>query len=113
MSATQSGTPRPAHGLLGLAWPARAVLRAKPLLFLAGLFPLGWWVWLGVQGGLTANPIECLMRSSGTWVLVWLLITLGITPVRRMLGQPALVRMRRICGLFAFFYALLHFFAYA
>lgn len=113
MSATQPGASRPAHGLLGPAWPAKAVSRAKPLLFLAGLFPLARWIWLGVAGGLTANPIEFLTRSSGTWALVWLLITLGITPLRRLLGQPALVRMRRMCGLFAFFYAFLHFSAWA
>lgn len=113
MSATQPGASRPAHGPLGRAWPAKSISRAKPLLFLAGLFPLARWIWLGVAGGLTANPIEFLTRSSGTWALVWLLITLGITPVRRMLGQPALVRVRRMCGLFAFFYAFLHFSAWA
>jgi len=113
MSATPTGGNRPVQGLLGPAWPAKHVSRAKPLLFLFGLFPLGRWIWLGMQGGLTANPIEFLTRSSGTWALVWLLITLGITPLRRMLGQPALVRLRRMCGLFAFFYAFLHFSAWA
>jgi len=94
-------------------WAASSVARYKPLLFVWGLFPVARWVWLGTQGGLTANPVEFLTRSSGTWALVWLLLTLAVTPVRRMLGQPALVRVRRMCGLFAFFYAALHAFAWA
>lgn len=95
------------------SWSAKSIGRFKPLVFLCGLVPVGRWVWLGLGDGLTANPIEFLTRSSGTWALVWLLITLGVTPVRRMLGQPALVRVRRMCGLFAFFYAFLHFSAWA
>ena len=56
----------------------------------------------GLNNGLTANPVEFLTRSSGTWTLVCLLVTLAITPLRRLTGQPALVRLRRMCGLFAF-----------
>ena len=78
-------------------WAASSVARYKPLLFVWGLFPVARWVWLGTQGGLTANPVEFLTRSSGTWALVWLLLTLAVTPVRRMLGHPALVRVRRMC----------------
>ena len=96
-----------------MSWNAASVSRFKPLVFAGGLFPVARWVWLGATSGLTANPIEFLTRSSGTWALVWLLICLGVTPVRRMLGQPALVRIRRMCGLFAFFYAFLHFTAWA
>jgi sulfoxide reductase heme-binding subunit YedZ len=88
---------------------AKAVGRFKPLLFIAGLMPFARWVWLGFNNGLTANPVEFLTRSSGTWTLVCLLVTLGITPLRRLTGQPALVRLRRMCGLYAFFYGLLHF----
>ena len=91
------------------AWSARAIARFKPILFLLGLLPFLRWVWLGFHDGLTANPVEFLTRSSGTWTLVCLLVTLAITPLRRLLGQPALVRLRRMCGLFAFFYASLHF----
>lgn len=87
---------------------AKAFDRAKPLLFLAGLFPLIRWVVLGMQNALTANPVEFLTRSSGTWTLVCLLVTLSITPLRQWLKQPALLRWRRMCGLFTFFYALLH-----
>lgn len=87
---------------------AKAFDRAKPLLFLAGLFPLIRWVVLGLQNALTANPVEFLTRSSGTWTLVCLLVTLSISPLRQWLKQPALLRWRRMCGLFTFFYAVLH-----
>ncbi|OZI51072.1 sulfoxide reductase heme-binding subunit YedZ [Bordetella genomosp. 4] len=93
-------------------WSAAAVARFKPLLFIAGLLPFARWFWLGFNDGLTANPIEFLTRSSGTWALVCLLVTLSITPLRRLLRQPALVRLRRPCGLFAFFYGALHFVAW-
>ncbi len=87
---------------------ALSVDRYKPVLLLLGLFPLVRWFWLGWQGELTANPMEFLTRSSGTWALVCLLVTLSVSPIREVLNQPALVRLRRICGLFAFFYAALH-----
>lgn len=93
-------------------WPAKTIGRFKPLLFLLGLAPALRWVWLGFHDGLTANPVEFLTRSSGTWTLVCLLVTLAITPLRRLLKQPALVRLRRMCGLFAFFYGALHFTAW-
>lgn len=82
--------------------------RFKPLLFLLCLYPLGRWVFLAFSDGLTANPPEFLIRSSGLWALVMLCLTLAVTPVRRLLGQPALVRLRRMMGLFAFFYTVLH-----
>ncbi|MGB3432367.1 protein-methionine-sulfoxide reductase heme-binding subunit MsrQ [Achromobacter sp.] len=91
---------------------AKAVGRIKPFLFLLGLAPFARWIWLGVNNGLTANPVEFLTRSSGTWTLVCLLVTLAITPLRRLTGQPALVRLRRMCGLFAFFYGFMHFMAW-
>lgn len=90
----------------------RMVGRAKPLLFLLGLAPAARWVWLGLHDGLTANPVEFLTRSSGTWALVCLLVTLAITPLRRLFQLPALLRVRRMCGLFAFFYGALHFMAW-
>ena len=67
---------------------------------------------LGVSGGLGANPIEFITRSTGTWTLVGLLVTLSITPLRRLTGRADLVRFRRMLGLFAFFYACLHFVTY-
>lgn len=86
----------------------QTVDRAKLLLFVLGLYPLLRWVWLGFNQGLTANPTEFLTRSAGTWTLVCLLVTLSISPLRQWLGQPALLRWRRMCGLFTFFYAVLH-----
>lgn len=81
-------------------------------LFLLCLFPLTRLIWLGVHDGLGANPIEFITRSTGTWTLNFLLITLTITPARRLLKWPALLRYRRMIGLFAFFYAVLHFLTY-
>lgn len=94
-------------------WTAKQVSRIKPLLFLLGLFPVFRWVWLGFNDGLTANPAEFLIRSSGIWALVGLCLTLAVTPVRRLIKQPALVRCRRMLGLFSFFYTVLHVWAWA
>ena len=71
------------------------------------------WVFLGWQADLTANPTEFLTRSSGTWTLVCLIATLLVTPLRDWLQEPALIRIRRMCGLFTFFYASLHTLAWA
>lgn len=67
---------------------------------------------LGYLDRLGANPIEFITRSTGTWVLVFLLITLSITPLRRISGWQWLIKLRRMLGLFAFFYACLHFTTY-
>ena len=91
----------------------RTIGRIKPFLFLLGLLPFLRWVWLGFHDGLTVNPVEFLTRSSGTWTLTCLMVTLGITPLRRLTNQPALVRVRRMCGLFTFFYAFMHFLTWA
>ncbi|MEN4919838.1 protein-methionine-sulfoxide reductase heme-binding subunit MsrQ [Achromobacter spanius] len=107
-----ASAPQAASAPRKAQWSARTVGRFKPLLFLLGLAPFARWIWLGMNNGLTANPVEFLTRSSGTWTLVCLLVTLAITPLRRLTGQPALVRVRRMCGLFAFFYASLHFMAW-
>lgn len=64
---------------------------------------------LGFSGGLGANPVEFVTRSTGTWALVMLCLTLAITPLRRLTGSTRLIRLRRMLGLFAFFYAVLHF----
>lgn len=90
-------------------WTARAVGRYKPLLFLLCLFPVFRWVTLAMgPDGLGANPPEFLIRSTGTWALVMLWLTLCVTPLRRLLGQPALVVVRRMLGLYSFFYTVLH-----
>ncbi len=88
------------------------VRTAKVVLFLAGLYPLARWLVLGFTGGLGANPVEFLTRSAGTWTFVCLLVTLAITPLRVMTQQPALGQLRRMCGLFTFFYVCLHLLTY-
>jgi sulfoxide reductase heme-binding subunit YedZ len=88
----------------------------KVLLFLACLIPLGKLTLeiFGVAGmSLGANPIEELIHRLGIWGLNFLLITLTVTPLRRLTGKNWLLRFRRMLGLFAFFYLLLHFLTYA
>jgi sulfoxide reductase heme-binding subunit YedZ len=84
----------------------------KATLFLACLIPLARLAWYGYSDQLGANPIEFITRSLGTWTLVFLLITLSITPLRKLSGGSWLIKLRRMAGLFAFFYALLHFITY-
>ena len=86
---------------------------AKPLLFAACLLPCVWLFYAAAANQLGANPAEALIRSTGDWTLRLLCLTLAVTPLRVLANQPALARFRRMLGLFAFFYALLHFLAYA
>jgi len=81
----------------------------KVLVFLACLIPVGRLVGKALTGMLGANPIDVITRSTGTWTLTFLIITLGITPLRRLSGWHVLIRFRRMVGLFAFFYGCLHF----
>ena len=87
----------------------------KPLVFVAGLAPLVWLVcgafdWFGANLG--ADPVKELEHECGKTALNFLLLTLAVTPVRNMLALPQLLRLRRMLGLFAFFYAVLHFTVY-
>jgi sulfoxide reductase heme-binding subunit YedZ len=84
----------------------------KPLVFLACLLPLAHLAWKGFHDELGANPIEVITHSTGLWTLIFLLVTLTITPARKLLGLPELIRFRRMLGLFAFFYGCLHFVTY-
>lgn len=84
----------------------------KPVVFLACLFPLGLLVWRGFTGHLGANPIEFITHSTGDWTLIFLLITLAITPLRRITHVYALISFRRMLGLYAFFYGFLHLMTY-
>jgi methionine sulfoxide reductase heme-binding subunit len=84
----------------------------KAPLFLACLTPLVWLAWAGVAGRLGANPISEVTKETGTWTLRFVVLTLAITPVRRLTGWNVLVRYRRMLGLFAFFYGTLHFLTY-
>lgn len=96
--------------------PARPMLlhpAAKPLLFVACLLPFAWLVYAAVMNRLGANPAEALIRATGDWTLRFLCIVLAVTPLRMWTKQPALARFRRMLGLFVFFYAVLHFLAYA
>lgn len=81
----------------------------KIIVFLAALLPLARLVWFGFADRLGANPIEFITRSTGDWTLYFLCLTLAVTPLRRLLQWPWLIRLRRMLGLFCFFYAVLHF----
>ena len=100
---------------VGVARPRLARRLVKPLVFVACSLPFARLV-AEVAGlgelGLGANPIEELLERCGTWGLNLLLITLTVTPLRRLMGWLWLVRLRRMLGLFAFFYLCLHFFVY-
>jgi methionine sulfoxide reductase heme-binding subunit len=84
----------------------------KFMLFLAGLGPLAQLGWKAFHDGLGANPVEVITHSTGTWTLVFLLVTLSISPVRKLSGALWLIRFRRMLGLYAFFYGMLHFATY-
>jgi sulfoxide reductase heme-binding subunit YedZ len=84
----------------------------KPVIFLACLAPLGILVWRGFHSALGANPIEAITHATGDWTLRFLLGTLSITPLRRLTRQYWLIGLRRMLGLFAFFYGVLHLMTY-
>ena len=85
----------------------------KPALFVLALIPLVQLIYMIIDNDLGANPVERINRFTGGWVLRFLLITLAVTPLRRLFGWNGLLRYRRMLGLFAFFYACLHFLSYA
>ena len=86
---------------------------AKPLLFVLALLPLSWLVYGALANTLGANPAEALIRSTGDWTLRFLCLTLTITPLRQWTGWNALARLRRMLGLFTFFYGVMHFLCFA
>ena len=85
----------------------------KAALFALCLLPFFRLIFFAFTDQLGANPVEFVLRSLGTWTLTMLLVTLSITPLRRLTGWNGLIRVRRMLGLFAFFYACLHFLTYA
>ncbi|MDD5295585.1 MAG: sulfoxide reductase heme-binding subunit YedZ [Rhodocyclaceae bacterium] len=87
---------------------SRQLALIKVLLFMVCLIPAGWLGYRFLEDDLGANPIEALIRGLGDWGLRFLLITLTVTPARRLFGLHWLLRLRRMLGLFAFFYASLH-----
>ena len=88
------------------------IVIGKLLIFLLCLVPLLLLLWDAVQQQLGANPVEALLHRSGDWSIRLLLITLAISPLRKITGWGWLLRFRRMLGLYAFFYALLHFTVY-
>ena len=85
---------------------------SKPVIFLTCLLPLSLLVLRAVNNDLGANPVEALTHDTGDWALRFLLISLAVTPLRLLTGMSWLIRYRRMLGLFAFFYALVHFAIY-
>jgi sulfoxide reductase heme-binding subunit YedZ len=81
----------------------------KVCVFLLCLLPLAALVMRALEGKLTANPIEFITHATGDWTLRFVIITLAITPLRKIPGMSSLIRYRRMLGLFAFFYSCLHF----
>jgi len=92
--------------------PEKLLRGLKVVVFLACLGPLAVLTWKAFHQLLGANPVDVITRSTGKWTLVFLLVTLAVTPARRLLRMPWLIRFRRMLGLFAFFYGTLHLMTY-
>lgn len=86
---------------------------AKPVVFIACLLPFAWLFYSAVTNQLGANPAEALIRSMGDWTLRFICIVLAVTPLRVISGTPALARFRRMLGLFAYFYVVIHLLSYS
>ena len=99
---------------MSLSFPKRWIGPLKGLVFIAALIPLARIIYaIGVDPiSLGANPAETILHMTGDWVLYFLLITLAVTPLRKLTGLNDLIKFRRMLGLFAFFYASVHFLAY-
>ncbi len=108
MPARGPARPRPA-GING--WLLHPL--AKPLLLALSLLPFAWLAYGAVANTLGANPAEALIRSTGDWTLRFLCLTLAITPLRQWTGWHGLARLRRMLGLFTYFYVVLHLLCFA
>ena len=86
---------------------------AKPLVFLLCLLPFVWLLYGAVANQLGANPAEALIRATGDWTLRFICIVLAVTPLRVVSATPALARFRRMLGLFAYFYVVVHLLSYS
>ena len=86
---------------------------AKPLLFIVCLLPFAALFYGALTNNLGANPAEYLIRAAGDWTLRFICIVLALTPLRVISGTPALARFRRMLGLFAYFYVVLHLLSYS
>ena len=85
----------------------------KLLIFINSLVPLTLLLWDAIYGRLGANPIEFFLRTTGVLTLVFLFITLSVTPLRKHFGWNSLIKFRRMFGLYAFFYGFLHLITYS
>jgi sulfoxide reductase heme-binding subunit YedZ len=88
------------------------IIKIKVIIFLLSLIPLCRLIYLGFNDALGANPIEFIERSTGTWALVFLMLTLSMTPFRQWSGINSFIQYRRMLGLYMFFYASLHIISY-
>jgi sulfoxide reductase heme-binding subunit YedZ len=86
---------------------------AKSVLWLSCVLPFVWLVWGATNDALGANPAEYLIRATGDWTLRMLCVTLAVSPLRVMLGLPELAKLRRMFGLFTYFYVVLHLLCYS
>ena len=86
---------------------------AKPILFMVCLLPFAWLFFRAFSNQLGANPAEALIRATGDWTLRFLCIVLAVTPLRTISNTPALVRFRRMLGLFVYFYVVVHLLSYS
>lgn len=85
----------------------------KFLISINALIPLAFFAWDAINGQLGANPIEFFLRTTGVLTLIFLLVTLSVTPLRKMFGWNQLIKLRRMLGLYAFFYGFLHLITYS
>jgi sulfoxide reductase heme-binding subunit YedZ len=85
----------------------------KVAVFLLGLMPAAWLIFAALTDRLSANPIKDITEETGTWALRLLLLTLSVTPFRKLTGWNGVIRYRRMLGLYVFFYGFLHFLTYA
>lgn len=109
MATTAGARQRPPRSRSAGAW---RVLALKAVVWVLCLVPAAQLAWRAQAGRLTANPIEFVTLHTGWWALVLLMATLAITPLRRLTGWNDLIRVRRLVGLFAFFYTTLHLLTY-
>ena len=92
--------------------PKQTIVVIKIIIWLLALVPVSRLFWLGFNHNLGANPVEFVEHSTGIWALVFLLISLTMTPIRLITGQMRQIQVRRLLGLWMFFYASLHILAY-
>lgn len=96
-----------------VSWRLRLPAWVKPAVWSVALAPMVYLIWALLNNALGANPGEALIRSTGDWALRMLCAVLAVTPLRRMLNAPSLLTLRRLLGLFVFFYATVHVLSYS